>query len=180
METLLALDRQVFNFVTSFPPVQLLNDIAIFLSGVGTWGIVWVAIAVFLFFREEKRDHWFFVSTVFVLIGGLLSEFLVKNLIARPRPTDLISTYSFPSSHALLAFAFAFVLSHEEPKLARWLYTLALLIALSRVYLGVHYPLDILAGSILGIIVGWLSLMLGNYAQRKLIRKSPSQSKKIQ
>lgn len=179
MEAILALDRELFLLVNLFPHTSLFEAFAKLLSGVGTWGVVWLVIALLLFFREEKRDHWFFLPSALVLLGGFLSEFFVKTLIARPRPTPA-DTFSFPSSHAILAFAFAYILSREEPKLKRWFYLLAILISLSRVFLGVHYPSDIIAGMFLGIMIGWLSLTLESFGPQKLIRKLPKQSKKIQ
>jgi len=127
---------------------------------------VWVVIAIVLFFREEKKDHWFFLPSAFVMISAVISEYIFKMLVARPRPTvdmgaiivGAADNFSFPSSHAVLAFAFAYVLSAEESKFTKWFYALAVLIALSRVYLGVHYPLDIIGGAILGWGIGKAAL----------------------
>lgn len=161
MQIIFGFDQQVFLFINHLPHSALLDQIALFFSAVGSWGAVWIGIAILLFFREEKRDHWFFLPAVLVSIGGLLSEFILKVLFARPRPTDLLSTYSFPSTHAVLAFAFAYILSREEPKFTRWFYLLATLISLSRIYLGVHYPLDVVAGALVGWGVGKISVKYG-------------------
>lgn len=177
-DAILALDHQLFLWMNFFPHTPLLDMLANLLSGVGTWGAVWLVIAVVLFLREEKRDHWFFLPSALVLLGGFLSEFFIKTLFARPRPTPA-DTFSFPSSHATLAFAFAYILSREEPRLSKWFYLLAILISLSRVYLGVHYPLDVIVGAALGIILAWLSLTLENFARGKWIPKSPNRSKRI-
>lgn len=163
INALLALDRQLFFLINNFPHFVLLDQFALFFSAVGTWGAVWIVIVLFLFFREEKKDHWFFVPSGVVFICAMLSEFIIKNFFARPRPTDLISTYSFPSTHAFLAFAFAVILSREEPKLRNWFYTLATLISLSRIYLGVHYPFDVLVGALLGWGVGKLAIYRRRY-----------------
>jgi undecaprenyl-diphosphatase len=63
-------------------------------------------------------------------------------------------TYSFPSGHACSAFAGAWVLTLMWRRIAPLLWTLAALIAFSRVYIGVHYPLDVLAGALVGLAVG--------------------------
>ncbi len=162
MEFLLGIDRLVFLFINHLPHSSLFDSFANFLSGVGTWGFVWILIVFYLFFREEKRDHWFFLPSAIVSVGIIVSEFVFKALVARPRPTPdmgalivgYADNFSFPSSHATIAFAFAYILSLEEPRWRGWLYAFAALISLSRVYLGVHYPLDIIAGGLLGVAIG--------------------------
>lgn len=154
MESILALDLQLFLLIHHLPHSFLFDQIALFLSAVGSWGAVWIVIAFYLFFREEKWDHWFFLPSAMVLIGGAVSEYIVKTIFSRSRPTDIISGFSFPSTHAVLAFAFAYILSREEPKLRNWFYILATLISFSRIYLGVHYPLDVVAGALVGWGVG--------------------------
>jgi undecaprenyl-diphosphatase len=92
-------------------------------------------------------------------------EFGIKNLIKRPRPEftlpnvhvvgDPLTTYSFPSTHATFAFASAFVLSQSFPKYKKIWYSLAVLIAFSRIYLEKHYPLDVVGGAVVGTVIGW-------------------------
>jgi undecaprenyl-diphosphatase len=167
MPTLFSLDRIVFLALNHMPHTDVSNGIAEFFSGIGEWGAVWFIIALVLFFREERRDHWFFLPTLWALgFGVLISEFLLKNIIARSRPmvefgaivVSGATNYSFPSTHATLAFAMAYVLSKEEPNLRVLFYLLAGLISLSRIYLGVHYPTDIIGGALLGLAIGWIAL----------------------
>ena len=66
--------------------------------------------------------------------------------------------YSFPSNHAANSFAFATVLSYFYDKNKTFLYIIASIIAFSRVYVGVHYPLDIVFGAIIGYIISWITL----------------------
>jgi undecaprenyl-diphosphatase len=143
--------------------------IAGFLSGIGEWGAVWFLIAIILFIREEERDHWFFAPFIFsAAFGWILSEVIIKWIVARPRPSETIGAiiltnpgnYSFPSTHATLAWAMAFLLSKEEPKLSFWFYLLAILISLSRIYLGVHYPSDVIGGALLGWGIGLLAMRI--------------------
>jgi undecaprenyl-diphosphatase len=77
--------------------------------------------------------------------------------LSNPEPeplVDLPATYSFPSGHATVSFACATVLAFAVPRLRVPLYALAALIAFSRVYVGVHYPFDVLAGAALGLLLG--------------------------
>ena len=90
----------------------------------------------------------------------------IKEIVKRPRPfVDLNNVrlllgpregYSFPSGHATTSFCIATVIAMRYPKLRYPAFIAAILVALSRPYVGVHYPSDILAGSILGIFVGYI------------------------
>jgi len=67
---------------------------------------------------------------------------------------------SFPSNHAANITGLAIIFSAVYPKRNKWFYSLAGLIAFSRIYIGVHYPLDVLAGVIMGAIYAWLLLTI--------------------
>jgi len=167
MDIVFALDRQLFFVVNGSYHTPVLDTLALVLSGVGTAGIIWFLIAVILFMREEKKDHWFFASVG--LAGGasfIIVELMLKPLVGRMRP-DGSEGFSFPSGHATIAFAMAVVLSQKEPKWKWLFYMLAVLISLSRVYLGAHYPLDIIAGSALGLTIGFLSLRVLKFFHTK-------------
>jgi membrane-associated phospholipid phosphatase len=100
---------------------------------------------------------------------------VVKEVVGRARPPvadpalefvgSLPASTSFPSGHSATAFAAAVALGFLHPRLRSPLLVLALLVALSRVYLGVHYVSDVIAGSLLGIGVG---LVVGAVISRRL------------
>jgi undecaprenyl-diphosphatase len=111
------------------------------------------------------------LSVVSATLGSVLA-FLIKDWTDRARPPlaagvePLVATPqspSFPSGHAATAFAAATVVAAFHPRLRMPIFALAGLVALSRVYLGVHYWFDIVAGAVLGVVVG---LVLTRAAQR--------------
>lgn len=164
MDFILSLDQQLFILLNHLPHNALLNALGLGLSAIGTAGIIWLILGGILFLREEKKDHLFFIPIlVSAAASWILVEKIIKPFIARPRPTlemgaiilgNNLADYSFPSGHATIAFAMAVVLSRKEPKWKWIFYTLAVLISLSRIYLGVHYPLDVVFGAFLGWGIG--------------------------
>ncbi|WP_337287783.1 phosphatase PAP2 family protein [Candidatus Methylomirabilis sp.] len=106
------------------------------------------------------------------VIVGSLSVQTLKNLFCRSRPfTEMSGQFfvnfpclgkgagfiSFPSGHSVTAFALAFVLARTYPRYACLFYGLAVLVALSRVYLAKHFPSDVVAGAAIGLLAGWIT-----------------------
>ena len=134
------------------------------LTYAGSFGAVWLVLAVVLAGSAWRRP-WLLArvgSTILVAesVSGLLKDRIGRERppLHDPEPATLVAlphTSSFPSGHSTVAFACATVLALSVPRL-RWpLYALAALIAFSRVYVGVHYPFDVLAGAVLGVAIGF-------------------------
>ncbi|MEW6060559.1 MAG: phosphatase PAP2 family protein, partial [Bacteroidota bacterium] len=114
-----------------------------------------------------------------VIIGDQINSSFLKELFGRIRPcralegvrllVDCGGGLSFPSSHAVNNFAGAFVISHFY-KHQRWYwYTFAFLVAFSRPYVGVHYPSDVLVGSLIGVGIGFSTTSLWKIFSQKFI-----------
>ena len=117
---------------------------------------MWLAIALALAV-VRRRPSGFALVLVADVAADLLAD-LGKVLVHRHRPFvhqlgPATATHSFPSGHSATSFACAVVLASLAPRLRVPLYVLAVLITLSRLYNGDHYPLDVLAGAALGSIV---------------------------
>jgi membrane-associated phospholipid phosphatase len=130
-------------------------------------GLVFVGIgaAADLWLRPRRAPATALLAAGAFAVASLLSSGL-KAATERARPPagdlgvtaliDLPADGSFPSGHAATAFAAAGVVAIRYPALRVPLAALAALIALSRVYLGVHYPLDVVAGAALGLAIAWV------------------------
>ncbi len=134
-----------------------LNPVFEGLTYAGSYGAVWLVLAAALAL-SLRRPQVFVWTLVADGVGELVSDVL-KAAIPRARPHvhALVArphTHSFPSGHATTSFACATVLALAAPKLRLPLLLLAAAISWSRVYVGVHYPLDVLAGALLGVAVG--------------------------
>lgn len=139
-----------------------------FITHLGDEGYLWIAMGIILLFFKKTRPIGFTVL-VSLLFEFLTINVVLKGLVARPRPfvvNELIeplvggvSPYrSFPSGHSGGSFAAMFALYRWVPKkIGVPALFLATLVALSRLYVGVHYPTDIIGGFIIGFICSALA-----------------------
>ena len=147
--------------LAEFFAVHRIESLTYFLNIItyaGTLIFVTIISTSLLLIYKEKRKRipyiWLTIAIVSIIVE------LLKLLIVRPRP-ELIGNYSvkgssFPSGHSALIFSPVAMLSKEFPKFKIFIVSFALLVAFSRLYLGVHYLSDIIAGSLLGYLIGYL------------------------
>jgi len=154
---MLAWDRQLERWQVAHR-VGFLDPIFEALTYAGSFGSVWLVIAAVaaLSLRRPQIFVWTLVADG---LGELVSDVL-KDLIPRARPHvhALVTrprTHSFPSGHATTSFACATYLALSFPRFRVPLLLLAAAIAWSRVYVGVHYPLDVAGGAVLGVAIGF-------------------------
>ena len=139
----------------------ILDKIMIAITSLGNAGLIWIGIAVLLVFIKKTRKCGM-LMLISMIIGLILGNGILKNLIQRPRPcwidTNVLllipnpTDYSFPSGHTLASFEAATMILLHSKKWGVVAIILAILISFSRMYLFVHFPTDILAGLILGIL----------------------------
>jgi undecaprenyl-diphosphatase len=159
---MLGWDRHLESWIAGHR-LSVLDPVFRWLTYIGTWGAVWLVIAAVVAAVSRRWQVLLWVAVAD--LAAQLSTDLLKALIHRDRPHvhTLVAephSHSFPSGHAASSFACAVVLASFAPRL-RWpLYALAALIAFSRAYVGVHFPLDVIGGAALGSLLGWAVLEL--------------------
>lgn len=147
----------------------VLDAVVPLITALGDKGALWIAFAALLIAIPRTRRLGVAVG-VSLLIELVLCNLLLKPLVARPRPfalnpsvellVDPLRDFSFPSGHTGAAFACAGALAIERSRL--WIPTAALacVMGFTRLYLYVHYPSDVLAGAILGMLSAWMGCAL--------------------
>jgi undecaprenyl-diphosphatase len=174
MDYLQNLDAAVFHFVNSSLQNPVLDILMPFITNLNkhTTVLVIVSIILILLFVKggSKGKYAVIVLALGILFSDQLNSSVAKFILARPRPCHVLphvhllvgcgSGYSFPSSHAVNNFCGAVILSFFFPQAAVWLYTFAGVVSFSRVYVGVHYPADVLGGAVIGICCGLVMIAL--------------------
>jgi undecaprenyl-diphosphatase len=165
LETLVALDgaASALGEDVRWAPLTVLFVLA------STWVVKWPLIAAVGCACDAKRRCFprAAAAAALAVTTAALLVTVLKDIVERARPPVADPTLepigivpastSFPSGHAATAFAAAVAVALVYPRLGRPLLLLAVVISLSRVYLGVHYVLDVAAGTLLGIAVGFAS-----------------------
>lgn len=163
-ETIRTIDAVIIHYINTNLSGSFISTVSNVFTYLGYYGAVWILLlAVFCMYRKNR-----FLWRLWGLSYGLIffiSELGLKNLVHRPRPfmdfPDLVIntvkpfSYSFPSSHAALSGA-AFVIffyALKKRSLLPYIAALAVFISLSRILLKVHYPSDVVAGFVIGMII---------------------------
>lgn len=162
-------DNYILCSIKKYIQNKYLDILMSIITSMGNLGGIWILIAVTISV-DKKQKLIVYVVILTLIISTIVGEGIIKNIVRRVRPCNqynnvslLISrplSYSFPSGHTLSSFAAAEVLSMHYAQYKFIFIGIAFLIALSRVYLNVHYPTDIIAGIILGILCSRLMLII--------------------
>lgn len=176
MDQVIALDKALFLLLNRQHTLWL-DPVMVFLSNTWCWLPLYLILVVQIV-RMYKSKSWIplLAIALVILMSDQITTTLMKPFFARVRPShepslvNLIhlvngykgGLYGFASSHAANTFGVATFLSllFQQKPWHLWLFVWPVVVSYSRIYLGVHYPGDILAGAIVGILCGWVAFIL--------------------
>ncbi len=194
-EIIIKIDRFLFLFFNSTVSNPVFDVIFPYITKQGHWVIPGILGAIiFIFFQRKKALIVIGLAIITVAISDPVSVRILKPLFHRLRPchpsffidgTHMFldggrflfghkTSLSFPSAHATNIFAQAMLLTFLYPKQAIWFFIFASLIGYSRIYVGVHYPIDVVGGVIFGIRIGAFVYLLYNYIWQRMRKKKQS------
>ncbi len=172
IDFLLQIDGNILLFIQEHIRQEWMDGFWITVTHLGDGGICWLILAFALLIPKQTRKAGI-AALIGLAVGALITNVTLKNIVARTRPYEVIQglsllierqhDFSFPSGHTCASFSAACALYLTLPR--RWgivCLALASLIALSRLYVGVHYPSDVLGGLLVGIFSGWVGWKLQN------------------
>ncbi len=171
LQWMVQLDVRLFYLLNDKAQNPVLDFLMPILTNLDYWRIPILLLAVCLLILGKKRGR---IAVLFLVLGITLSDQMCnsvfKPLVGRMRPCNVLQNvhlligcskaFSFPSSHATNIFTGMSLLAFVYPRLKIGLFIIAALVAYSRVYVGVHYPFDVLAGTILGITCAVVIIIL--------------------
>lgn len=171
------MELAILDFIQSSLRCGILDSVMTFITGLGDSGKIWIACMLLLILIPRTRKAGLAMGIALAL-EIICCNVILKPFVARIRPCDINTVvqllierpldYSFPSGHTASSFAATFALYFSKKKLWIPAVILAGLIGFSRLYLYVHYPTDILAGALIGIMTGWGGSVLANIASARL------------
>ncbi|MBK9257963.1 MAG: phosphatase PAP2 family protein [Saprospiraceae bacterium] len=177
---LVELDYELMYFFNNFISNSFFDQIMPWLRNDKFWVPLYIFLISFLLINFGKKSYWLILFAILsVSSSDMISSRLIKMNVQRDRPcrTELPyevnvlvscgSGHSFTSSHAANHFALAGFLSMtlgQYSRKIRWsLYVWAALICLAQVYVGVHFPFDVIAGAVLGLGLAWMWVSVYNF-----------------
>ena len=155
---------------------NVLDPVIVFLTSLGNGGFFWVALSLILLIPKRTRKAGL-VSLISMAACFIVVNFGIKPAVARLRPYDVYSylhsvvppqkDFSFPSGHTANGFACSLILLRMLPKKAGIpLVILAAVIALTRLYVGVHYPSDVITGFLIALLLSEIVWIVYQYISK--------------
>ena len=168
---MIAMEADILLWIQNNIRNDVLTPIFKFVTTLGNAGVIWIVLSVGLLIPKKTRRVGA-LALVSLVFSALIDNVILKNVVARTRPYDVIEgltsligaqkDYSFPSGHTGSAFAAAVVMFLGLPKKCGIpILAFACLMGLSRLYVGVHYPSDVLGGALIGTGIALFTYWFG-------------------
>lgn len=193
LDSLNSLDIVLFRYVNGSLRNPVLDFIMPILTDLNKQRPILILAAVMLLWMVIKGKRHTRIAAMLLIVtiavSDQLSSAVFKHWMERPRPCHVLhnvhllvscgSGYSFPSSHAVNNFAAALLLAFFFPHAKWWFFGFASLVAFSRVYVGVHYPSDIVGGAVIGMMIAAVIIFLYSVLENvwRSVRKINSEEK---
>lgn len=170
MELLTQLDGAVLLWIQEYIRKDFLNPVITFITSLGDAGWFWILLSALLLFSKKYRKIGL-TGLIALFIGFLITNLWLKNMVMRIRPYEVIEgltligkkahDFSFPSGHSTASIAASAVFLVLMPKkFGITAFFLGILICFTRLYIGIHYPTDVLAGIIIGFAAAFAAIWL--------------------
>lgn len=187
-EFITQIDYEILVFIQEHLRFDWLTEPMVFISHLGNAGLFWIILCLSLLLSKRTRKMGI-CGLLALILSALITNVALKNIVARIRPYEQFSDlqlllerqsdFSFPSGHSCSSFAAACALYRASDrrirKITAALIVLAGAIAWSRLYVAVHFPTDVIAGVLLGILCGWLACKLYGMYEKRKIKTAPGQ-----
>ena len=187
MDFLYSIDLAIFYFLNHTISTGFLDKFFSIITDVNKWYIAYLILVGIAFFKGGTRGKITVIGLILLIVVTDQTGYrLLKESIERLRPCIVLADaftpvgcaggFSFPSNHALNNFAAATFLMRLYPNY-KWIFlVVATLVSISRIYLGVHYPSDVIGGAIIGAAFGYLFSIAAIKAEKYFISKNEVQS----
>lgn len=170
------MEAEILLWIQEYLRMPVLNSVMRGITHLGDFGIFWILMAIMLCLYAGTRKAGLTVAAG-MLVSFLINNLFLKNVVGRTRPYEMIDgltllvnrakDMSFPSGHSATSFVAAVIIAGMLPK--RYgisALVLAALISFSRLYVGIHYPTDVLFGAASGIIIGLILVKIDVFGDR--------------
>lgn len=168
-EKLKRFDRYFIELINNRIKTRHLDSFMYRVTNLGGVFFTSLTVLIIIFFGSNKNKYLGFEVLISITICQIV-VYTLKAILSRERPYNILEhlhtfgiemkDYSFPSGHSAASFSIATIVALNIPRLSIYVFALAMIIGVSRIYLGVHYPTDVAAGVILGFSI---SLMVHLY-----------------
>lgn len=173
------LDGNILLWIQEHIRHEFLTPIVVFITTLGNSGIIWILLCLLLLLPKKTRNIGI-MGVIALCLSLIVNNGILKHVVARTRPYEVVAglqalipfptDFSFPSGHTAASFAAGIVFFKKLPrKFGVPALILAILISLSRLYVGVHYPTDIIGGAISGTLLALAACSIGEYLEKRRI-----------